>query len=226
MKSITINGKTYYPGDEVEVEIDGQKHRLPFPKDPGVSESGELSDDALDAVTGGAGSYPVCPGSEGTGGTPICDVASLYIGALCFETGSTLQCFCSRSNGYAIDSYTNCQGLGPDTTVSDARVKQDVQPLEGALDTLLALRGVTFAYDAEKAPGTRPGEHVGFVAQEVEEVLPTWVHEAGGIKRLKAEGLSFEALAVEALRELKKQNERLAEDNAELRKRLDRIESA
>lgn len=226
MKSITINGKTYYPGDEVELEIDGEKRSLPFPKDPVAKASGELTDEDLDAVTGGT--IPCTSAFEheciGRPGYPtICNVWHDYYGTLCYGT-HTITCYGS-TNGITVNTYEVCLGVNAGQgTASDARVKTDVRPLEGALDTLLALRGVTFAYDAPEALGTRPGEHVGFVAQEVEAVLPTWVHEAGGIKRLQAEGLSFEALAVEAIRELTNQNARLSADNDALRARLERLE--
>jgi len=82
------------------------------------------------------------------------------------------------------------------TVTSDARLKKNVSDLEGALETLLALRGVTFEY---KDP-SRPGLRRGFLAQEVEKVLPEWVEDGpDGYKRLTIKG--FEALAVEALRE-------------------------
>lgn len=90
------------------------------------------------------------------------------------------------------------------TVTSDARLKKNVEDLEGALATLLALRGVTFEY---KDPA-RPGLRRGFVAQEVEQVLPEWVEDSpDGYKRLTIQG--FEALAVEALREQMRELEAL-----------------
>jgi hypothetical protein len=82
------------------------------------------------------------------------------------------------------------------TVTSDARLKKNVHDIEGALATLLSLRGVTFEYKDPAKPGLRRG----FLAQEVEQVLPEWVEDsADGYKRLTIQG--FEALAVEALRE-------------------------
>ena len=81
------------------------------------------------------------------------------------------------------------------------RLKKDVRSLKDALPRLLQLRGVSYEYKDPAAIHERPGEQVGMIAQEVEEVFPDWVDEsADGYKRLTFRG--FEALAVEALREL------------------------
>lgn len=88
-------------------------------------------------------------------------------------------------------------------SASDARFKHDIRPLSGALDRLLELQGVTFEYNADipKGYGT-PGRRTGFVAQQVETVFPEWVSvDANGYRLVAPNG--FEALTVEALRELR-----------------------
>lgn len=62
------------------------------------------------------------------------------------------------------------------TIPSDARYKADVEGIDGpdALDAVQRLRGVTFEWD-EDAPHAGVADddrHLGFVAQEVEDVLP------------------------------------------------------
>ena len=100
-------------------------------------------------------------------------------------------------------------GGGSWSSSSDRRLKKNVADLEGALDTLLALRGVTFEYKDPASINELEGTRTGFIAQEVEEVLPDWVSEKpDGMKMVTVRG--FEALAVEALRELH------AEKDAEL----------
>ena len=84
-------------------------------------------------------------------------------------------------------------GGGSWSVSSDARLKKNVHDLEGALETLFALRGVTFEYRDPAAVHELPGERIGFIAQEVEAVLPDWVEEVGGYRRLTVRG--FEALA-------------------------------
>jgi len=93
-------------------------------------------------------------------------------------------------------------GGGSWTATSDARLKSDINPLEGSLNNLLKLRGVTFLYKDPEAIHELPGERIGMIAQEVAEVFPDWVSEANdGYLRLTYQG--FEALMVEALRELR-----------------------
>jgi hypothetical protein len=105
-------------------------------------------------------------------------------------------------------------GGGSWSTFSDARLKHDITPLEGSLDRLLALRGVSFIYDDPAAINELPGKRIGMVAQDVERVFPDWV-QAGpsGYKSLTFRG--FEALTVEALRELRAENEVLRRAMAE-----------
>jgi hypothetical protein len=102
-------------------------------------------------------------------------------------------------------------GLDPGVVVlnpSDLRLKHNVQPLHGALDQLLRLRGVTFDW---KEPAKHHGQtetQIGMIAQEVEAVFPQWVTQSDeGFKHLAIRG--FEALAVEAIRTLKTENEQL-----------------
>jgi hypothetical protein len=54
---------------------------------------------------------------------------------------------------------------------SDARLKQDIRPIGGALDTIRQLRPVTFAWRDPR----QPGRQHGFIAQEVEAILPELV---------------------------------------------------
>ena len=99
-------------------------------------------------------------------------------------------------------------GGGSWSTLSDRRTKTSIEPISGALESLLKLRGVTFEYSNPSAVGELPGTHIGMVAQDVEQVFPSWVDTGDdGYKRLTFRG--FEALAVEAIRELEKQNQEL-----------------
>jgi hypothetical protein len=92
-------------------------------------------------------------------------------------------------------------GGGSWSTSSDARLKKNIRTLTGALDKLLALRGVSFEYIDPKMIHELSGERMGLIAQEVEKVFPDWVETgADGFKRVTVRGL--EALVVEALRQL------------------------
>ncbi len=109
------------------------------------------------------------------------------------------------SNGdFSVTAQAFKPGGGAWAVPSDARLKANVEPLAGTLDRLLQLRGVRYAYRPEVTPKAMylPGPQVGFIAQEVERVFPDWVSEgADGYKTVGPRG--FEALTVEALRELR-----------------------
>jgi len=55
---------------------------------------------------------------------------------------------------------------------SDARLKENVQPLTGALDKILALTPVTYDWKYDTTETT-----VGFIAQQVQPVIPTAISE-------------------------------------------------
>jgi hypothetical protein len=64
--------------------------------------------------------------------------------------------------------------------LSDTRAKKNVATLSGALDKVMQLRGVTYQYDNEafgKYTGNDSRTYTGFVAQEVERIVPEAVAE-------------------------------------------------
>ena len=91
---------------------------------------------------------------------------------------------------------------------SDKRLKKNIASLEGALDTLLQLSGKTFEWKQPEKYSNMTGQQRGFIAQDVEKVIPQWVHENDeGMKLLACIG--FEAMAVEAIRELTERVQKL-----------------
>jgi hypothetical protein len=108
-------------------------------------------------------------------------------------------------------------GGGSWTVLSDARLKTKVGQLKGVLDKMLRLRGVHFEWRDPQEMGNLTGPQTGLIAQEVEKVFPEWVSsDPEGYKELTIRG--FEALVIEALRELKN-------EIAKMKKRLDKIEA-
>jgi hypothetical protein len=106
---------------------------------------------------------------------------------------------------------------------SDVRLKKNVKPLKDALGKLLRLRGMRFEWKEPEKQGNLVGPQLGLVAQEVEEVFPEWVDtDPSGYKMLTVRG--FEALTVEAFRELKAENETLKMKNEELEDRMKGLE--
>ncbi len=120
-------------------------------------------------------------------------------------------------------------GGGPWSVLSDKRHKKNITPLQGSLQTLLALRPVTYEYTDPSNPMYLPGTQTGFVAQQVQRILPSWVHESDdGTLLLTPRG--FEAMVVDALHELRTEKDiqiqQLQTENDELRARFDRLERA
>ena len=99
------------------------------------------------------------------------------------------------TNRWITDTSGNFTAAGNVTAYSDSRLKHDVQRITSALDTVMALRGVSFKWNRDKSPG------IGFIAQEVEEVLPELVLSSGTVKSVAYGNVS--AVLVEAIRELK-----------------------
>ena len=56
---------------------------------------------------------------------------------------------------------------------SDSTLKRDIRDIQGVLATVLALRPVSWRWKTE----VESGSHYGFIAQEVEELLPHLVTE-------------------------------------------------
>jgi Chaperone of endosialidase len=160
--------------------------------------------------------------------------AALFINA----NGGNVGIGTNNAQGFqlAVNGPAAKPGGGSWSTLSDERVKRNVQPLAGALDKLLRLRGVTFEYIDPASINELPGVHTGMVAQEVEKVAPEWV--TAGPSGLKSVGFSgFEALTVEALRELRdrtgaaEQADRsriaaLEQENRDLRRELEDLRTA
>jgi hypothetical protein len=79
---------------------------------------------------------------------------------------------------------------------SDARLKTDVQTIDGALDKVSAMRGVSFVW---KDTGQRS---IGVIAQEVAEVVPEVVHEGANGYLSVAYG-NMVGVLIEAVKELR-----------------------
>ena len=106
------------------------------------------------------------------------------------------------------------------TATSDGRLKENVHTLQNSLDKVMQLRGVSFTWKSDPEMGTR----IGFIAQEFEKVIPELVftNEADGYKGINYAEVS--AVLVEAMKELKRENDRLKTENDNLNNRLERIE--
>ena len=109
-------------------------------------------------------------------------------------------------------------------TYSDRRLKKNITDIHSALDKLSRLRGVTFQWiDPEEYGGGYAGTRMGFIAQEAEQVFPEWVETwDNGYKSITPMGL--DALTVEAVKELKQENDILRQRIAVLEQKLPDME--
>jgi hypothetical protein len=98
-------------------------------------------------------------------------------------------------------------------STSDKRLKENIKPLDSALDKVLQINGVSFDWKelTEKEKKTihgNQGHDVGVIAQEIEEVLPEVVTTRdSGYKAVKYEKIV--PLLIEAIKEQQKQIEEL-----------------
>jgi hypothetical protein len=80
---------------------------------------------------------------------------------------------------------------------SDVRLKKNIETMGGALQKVNNLRGVTFQWNSQTGSSTRPG----FIAQEVQNVMPELVSEdSAGM--LSVNYLNFAPVLVNAINEL------------------------
>ncbi len=103
-------------------------------------------------------------------------------------------------------------GIGAYNELSDARMKKDVQPIGDALAIVEQLRGVTFNWDQDADPSMNFDDrnHVGFIAQEVEVVLPQAVTTADDERQTKSVAYSeVVPVLVEAIKQQQAQIEAL-----------------
>ena len=84
------------------------------------------------------------------------------------------------------------------TTISDARLKEDVETIESASEKVSRLRGVEYTW---KKGGRKGQREIGLIAQEVEEVIPSIVreHQLPLVKGLDDSSASYKTVDYEKL---------------------------
>lgn len=154
--------------------------------------------------------------ANGYAGTPVAETEILRLE----ENGNLILPGTGPGTGIA-----SKPGGGPwADSSSDIRLKKNVQPIKGALDKMLKLRGVNFEWVEPKRAKILPGTQMGMIAQDAEKVFPQWVvTDKKGYKNLVIKG--FEALTVEAMRELKAENQALKLKTEDLEARIKKLET-
>ena len=93
---------------------------------------------------------------------------------------------------------------------SDERLKENVKPIDNALDKVSKIRGVEFDWIVNKEIHPNEGHDVGVIAQEIEKVLPEVVETRdSGYKAVKYEKIV--SLLIEAVNEQQQQINKLEE---------------
>ncbi|MFM6929783.1 MAG: tail fiber domain-containing protein [Bdellovibrio sp.] len=98
---------------------------------------------------------------------------------------------------------------------SDFNLKQDIQPLENALNKVLQLNGVTYHWNNDVAQGSDTALHAGLIAQDVAAVMPELVRRDQEKGFLAVEYSKLNSYLVEAIKEL---HGVVAEQNKKIKK--------
>ena len=94
---------------------------------------------------------------------------------------------------------------------SDKRLKENIKPIESALDKAMKLQGVTFDWK-ESDSILKIKEDIGFIAQDVQKVIPELVREnEDGMLSMRHQGIA--PILLEAIKELKAEIEELKLNN-------------
>jgi hypothetical protein len=110
---------------------------------------------------------------------------------------------------------------------SDARLKKNIQPFARLLDKVTALQPMRFEWNPAQASALHlSGQSFGLIAQDVEKILPELVTNEGpgGYKAVHYDMLPM--MMLQAMRELKEENDTLKAALADQAARLQAIEAA
>ncbi|MFO7754643.1 MAG: tail fiber domain-containing protein [Bacteroidales bacterium] len=88
---------------------------------------------------------------------------------------------------------------------SDMRFKTDIKPITNSLNKVLSLRGVTFNWKRDGKPSD--DKSLGLIAQEAVEIIPELVSKGTDYYSINYAPLT--ALLIEAVKELKKENDEM-----------------
>ena len=128
--------------------------------------------------------------------------------------------FAGASSGYTFDTNVSAVTV---TVTSDRRYKTNIEPLAaGALEIVDKLKPVSYELKDSK----EQVRHIGFIAQDVEEILPQLVETQDNAEKKK--GLRYDEfipVLTKAIQELKAQNDNLKAANEELVARLAKLEA-
>lgn len=246
LNAVTLTGTTSFPGSGIitstgNVGIGTTNPNLPdtnnslFLTMNGVSAGSELAlggNPGLGANVGDLDFYnPAISASEKRIAlvSAQIDPSQSNSGALLFYTannGTLSEALTIAKNGnigigtyspsYPLTVNGTAYATGAAGALSDVRHKKDIEPLQdGALERIMRLRPVSFFWKTPKDDGMK-GRQMGFIAQEVEKVLPTTVLTENNAEKTK--GLKYNEITAVLTKAVQEQeieirDLRMANDN-------------
>lgn len=190
----TTFGGGIYMNDTSFVRVNGGKSFS-------VNNTAALSSPAITATTAASVTNHAIhgtPGHASYGGVAGQSQNGLKFGILGYS--NTYSLF-GEGNIFTNGSIT---ASGNVTAFSDLSLKEDIQPLTNALNIVKQLTGVSFVYKATKHRG------IGFIAQDVEPLIPEVVEDVEGVKTLAYGNVN--AYLVQAIKEMSDRLEALERD--------------
>ncbi len=186
----------------------------------------------------GAGTNNTCIGYQSDVSSGLTNGSAIGNGASCTVSNTMKFGNASVTNNY----FSNTVNAVTFTASSDLRYKKKIIPISPSLDILNKLQPVKYYFKTEEEltaekiksiafGGDKAHERqVGFIAQEVEKLVPEVVHtDAEGYKSIDYS--KFSPFIIKAIQEqqllieqLLKTNEKLLKDNQEILKRLEALE--
>ena len=152
------------------------------------------------------------------GGSPVIDFSTLPTSA---DFGARLR-YDSATDTLYLDGANWCANA---FCPSSSQLKENVAPITGALESISHLQGVQFDWKPGEVSKHNTAHDFGFIAEDVEKVFPEVVVKDKDGKVLGMDYARLTSVAVEAIKQLRGENDAVKQENAELKARLDRIEA-
>ena len=94
------------------------------------------------------------------------------------------------ASGYLAQFYGDVQIVGQALAnsfvgLSDERLKENIYGIQDALEVVSELQPKIYTWNQEVNPKAPQGTHIGFIAQDVQEVLPVVVERIGDVGSVK-----------------------------------------